>query len=532
MSVRSLSGDKCVVLEILGIFLVSALFEFSEPINRDVSCFIYSAREYLFHHKIPYQDIIDVNPPLSTWLFMPTVAASHYLSLSSDTMVLACIGEIYLLLILSIMSLWLVLKNGDFPLSKRHRHIFIVLFLFVATLGCATSFGQRDHLILVFILPELLLACAAISSEANVSRSGNLQRIGCGILAWAAIAMKPHYIIALLLPETYVWFRCRSIKACFRPETITILVLSVIYTLIIIICYPGIFSVSGNAAIQFYHELSVLTARRELKDVALLSALFMLRFVFHVFGKPGPYDALLIGVVGTYLAYLAQKMGLPYQKISFEGLSVAWVMLAMPSLWPFNTNPQASYACAKFCEKYKIRYSIASMGIVSISFFISTLILQNEILRSGSAGLSLLGIEQTVPAETSNKTRLLLQRYAQHKPVLFLSTSLLAFPAVVYEDVEVASRWGYLWPLPKELKLPVEQRGMLAKTLAEDIARDKPSLIFVDTGSIQLYLPFMFDYIAYFSQWPEFRKQWQRYEKIPAEPDVDVGAYTLFRRKS
>ena len=484
-----------------------------------------------FNGKIPYKDIIDMNPPFSSWIFMLPVAFCHYLRLSSLTLITICKLQIYVFLIAVIVMVYHFIKNPAFLLSKSRIIFFIAMFTGIITLGCARTLGQRDQLILAFLTPALLSACLAALPGSGIQIRPGL-RVAAGMLAFAAIAMKPHYIIPLLLAEGVILLRQSRLNRCFRMENWVILGLGLLYTLIIIIFYPGIFTLTGNTAIRFYNGMSVMSVKKETLAVLPVFGLLLMRLFYSGTRNHKIFDPLLAASCGAYLAYLSQGIGYTYQEMPFEGLAGMWLCLATPSLWPF-VKPDAPFSAyfADILHRYQIRTLLVSVFILAAAIVTFQATLQTGIGRALQMTGLLMGLQENDDAIIMEKTLALLHRYAPNRqPVLFLTTSMDMFPALAYDNNEITSRWGFLWPLPAELKLPPEQRGYIARALAEDIARYKPVLVLVRTEQNQVALPYGFDTLHYLNEWPEFAREWAHYQLILPNPAVESGLFALYRR--
>lgn len=502
---------------------LSLWFEAGQLINHDVSTFIYNARQIVVYGKVPYVDLMDMNLPMSTWLFMPPVWAAHAMGLSSPVLVELCRAEIYLLLLAAFALSAQLLRHPLFNLGQRGWSLCLVTLAFILFPGCAGFMGQREQLILVFILPQMLLAAIAAQCAGPASRR---EAIVSGVFAFVAIAMKPHYMLPLLAAELLVLVKRRSVAACFRPETYTVLMLGIAYSLAIFIFFAPLLTTIPPLVQHYYWLMGHIALLNETVRIGIILFLLLLRIIYARFGRPQPFDVLLLATFGCYGAYLAQFMGIEYQHLPFEALAGLWVIAAFPRL----SDIRAARTTLAM-EKRGVRKPVMVSLLAALALLVSMSCLEGAWQRTGAAILTQITTYQSPEAMGHENMRRLVQRFPGVRNMYFMSGQIWPFPSVVYEDVDVSCRWGFLWMVPGELVLPPAQRGLLVTTLLEDFARYKPEIVFVDMGIIHPNLPLGFTYLQYFGQWPEFRTLWAQYELVEPDPDIPQGTFAIFRRK-
>lgn len=501
---------------------LSVGYETGGMINHDVSTFIYNARQILFNNKIPYVDLIDMNPPMSTWLYMPPVWLAHELGWTSAQMVQLCRAEIYLLLLAGFALSAHLLRTPAFGLGPVGWRLALVVLAFVLLPGSATFFGQREQLILALMLPQLLSSCRA---SMVAEKTGQPAALLAALFAFIAIAMKPHYILPLMLAELVVLARRRSLRANFRSETLALLALGLLYSAIIYVFCNPLLNTIPQLALRYYWAIGSLTWKDEVPWLCLLAALLLLRLLYGRFGKPQIFDGLLAAVTGCYAAYLALRMGFTYQRMPFAGLAALWIVLACPHYAEFRQSRLAQYLARR-----NVRTSYTASLLLALSLMTGMCSLYESWQRAGMAALSLAGLYTSPEAMVYGHMTTLLRQYPDAKNIFFMSGQIWAFPTVVYEDIDVSCRWGFMWMVPAEQRLPPEQRGYVVEGVVADFERYKPQIVLVDIGLLQPGLPMGFDFIKYFSQWPAFRKIWAHYEAVPPNPEINQGTYLLYKR--
>ena len=128
----------------------------------------------------------------------------------------------------------------------------------------------------------------------------------------------------------------------------------------------------------------------------------------------------------------------------------------------------------------------------------------------------------------------------QTETIYAFSTTMAPGTTLVdYADVTFGSRFADFWMLPgivilsKEKLSPKEAEKLKkAKTLlnnivVEDFQKYKPDLVFVDVSKYKGYFEnIQFDYIAYFSKDPRFKKIWSHYRRVN-----HIGRYAIYQRE-
>jgi hypothetical protein len=132
-----------------------------------------------------------------------------------------------------------------------------------------------------------------------------------------------------------------------------------------------------------------------------------------------------------------------------------------------------------------------------------------------------------------------LKNTSVNKSVYIFSTeTLYTFPGVDYAKWKNASRFPFFWMLPgllKEEKMAGEipqirqDKALLINMIAEDMEKDKPELIFIDTK--HKFLPAgHFNYADYFFNNAKMRPIWGQYEYLTTIKDMPFYNLKVYRR--
>lgn len=166
--------------------------------------------ERVYEGATPYADITDPNLP-ATWLvYMPAVILQKWTGLRAESFVFVEI-------------LALTFATGAFALrilraARLDADVDVAAIrnfaLFASLIVWGANFGQREHFTVLLMLPFLAL-CAARASGAAI---GTGVAVVAGLLAAAAVCIKPFYALPLALPVVAAMIVRRSARPALGPE--------------------------------------------------------------------------------------------------------------------------------------------------------------------------------------------------------------------------------------------------------------------------------------------------------------------------
>jgi hypothetical protein len=304
--------DRVETATLYLLFALLASFIWKNPmrIGWDAAGYMQAGDEIL-RGRVPFADIVDVNPPLVQFLHVaPALLARAVkvapLSFNLFTLATAVVS--------SVVADWLLCRP---PLAVTPARRFATIFTFafanhIAWVG--GHFGQREHFIVLAMFPALLLRW--IRHEGHpVPRVG---AIAIGVAAATAVAIKPHYVLAILLFEAVYLYRHRDWSRLIGAELLGFLVVAILYAALFVV-YPSMRSEYFGRYLPLFasgyhvYDCSIrdLFVPTELW-VALAAALWTL-------ARPAaPVDSRLARPLGAFLAgsilvYLVQHKGWTYQ---------------------------------------------------------------------------------------------------------------------------------------------------------------------------------------------------------------------------
>ncbi len=302
------------------IALTTAAFHLSGPLGPDVSWLITVSERILAGGRL-YIDILEPNPPMAGYLYMPPVLLARTLGLPPEPLV-----------VLWTVGFGLLTTGYAARLVTRHRllarpELFwpVTLLLFLSAWG--EDFAQREHFAAMAGLPLVI----TLALRATGVRPAAPVWIVAGLAGGFMLAIKPHFALPILLGALYVAWQRRSIRPVFAPEMWLAGALLVAFCAATVLFYPAFLSnilpVATTVYIPDRRALWVLLSIRPAVYFEAILLLALIGFRRHIRLSP------LLGVMfamslGFFLSYLAQGKGYTYQILPGVALIAAFVLFA------------------------------------------------------------------------------------------------------------------------------------------------------------------------------------------------------------
>jgi hypothetical protein len=508
----------CIALTLAG--------QLNRPAPPDMAFLLYAAGRLLDGATL-YRDVVEINPPLVIWLNVPIELLARAIHVSEFVVyrlaAAALVGALFG------FSFQLV-RSYVLPDRPPYGRYLLLLLCFALFPLAGDDFGQREHFVLALLTPYILLVAAQRRGAAlrgvGPHRS---ERVVIGVLAGAALALKPHFAPAWL---ALVFFQPARGRWRSAPEAVWTLVFLGFYAAVVLLVTPEFLTMAaalGPAYLRYIREpwysLFVLAPGAPLVFVALLAAAVLRRRS----RDPVLWALLATEVVACYLAGMAQQKGLRYH--FYPSSALAFVLLGLVAT-------DAPAAAERLSQRLYGRVSrVLAVTIVLVTF-----------------GGDLVHIAGGSPADRRAQAELddlvgFVRAHAEGRPVGILSYHIAAaFPLVNYAGVRLASRFPHLWLLPVSYEDSLDAGGALAyRTPAEmqppekylwdavrqDLTESQPNVILVlrpardvaRNGLRRLH------YIQYFGRDPELAVLFRQYQLVAEKGEYDVYQRVADRAK-
>ncbi len=464
------------------LFVCQIVIRLDSDLNHDAAWFLYVAQGVLDGGKL-YRDFVEVNPPLAIWLTVPVVMLSRTAGLAP---IETLYGVFFAITAASLLLVrrYLAMINGVPDWTER-----LILFLLAAAFLFipALSFGQREHLLALLFMPWLILRFGRFQGiQISLTES-----VLVGVLAAAAICLKPHAVLAPLAVEALLLLRGRNLRAVFAPENLGAAVFAVIYGAAIVICCPLFLAEMvhfGVAAyVPYYGFDAAVILERGIRPVLVLALALVL-----IYMARGPMRELSIlafaAAVGFLAAYFLQAKGFYYQIMPAQIFAAVSGIIALAGIVGTGNADKR--------KKSPLVPVIVAIVMTALSF-------SSQAYHGTAFGGA---ISQYRPGA---------------KSFLIASTNVFnGFPLAVRENLVWGSRFPTLWLVPYVADRwhdgPLPDDPIIAYTLdaiVTDMQKFRPEVVFINQSTSQDYIRGgAFDYLKFIAQDPRFPAIWSNYE--------------------
>lgn len=319
--VRPVGGERLVPMTWLLIALVFAaavLMRQLVPLNTDVSWLLVVGERMLDGQRL-YRDIVEINPPMAAFAYLPAVALARFLGVHARHVVDA---QLLLLAAGSLFATWRILLLSP-TLGQAGWGWFAVWAAAVLTILPMNVFAQREHIATLTFLPAL----AAYALRGNREKLPLWVILITGLGAGITLAFKPFFAVPAGLCIVWSARRSRSWHTLFAPENIIAGVIVCAVSLGTYVFYPAYFTITYPLVRDTYLSWSMPASVVILNDATLIFAIAI--GVVLLTRRQRTPDALLVAALlaatGFLISFFLQRRGWAYHSYPM----VALAMLAM-----------------------------------------------------------------------------------------------------------------------------------------------------------------------------------------------------------
>ncbi|MGE3150553.1 MAG: hypothetical protein AB7K04_15965 [Pseudorhodoplanes sp.] len=481
----------------LAVVLVAALLlRFLVGTNMDVSWLLTVGEKVLDGQRL-YVDLIEVNPPASVFLYLPAVWMQRITGLRAEIIV---DGLMFLGIAGSMLAAGLILQSARL-LEGLDRWTLASLMLAVLAILPVRTFGEREHIAILTILPFLALA-ALRAGNRPVRRSAILI---AGIGAGLTIVIKPHFAIPVALVILAAAWNARRVTPLFAPENWIAAALAIAYGVFVVLAYPDFIRDVMPMVQMIYLPMHTAAWRVVLSAPVFCSlALFVMlwrRDRERMFTPP--VAQVWAACAGFCAVYFVQMKGWPYH---------AYPMTALAFV-------PAAFMLSRFREAGDARSAHAPQS----SRGLATLLPMAVIFLTGMVYFNV--------AENTNRLIAPIRAISTHPKMLIITSDLsVGHPLTRQAGGTWVSRVPSTWitagvisrrgagPLDPQTAARLdayEQRDR--DMLAEDIRRNKPDVIVTERE--------LFDWDAWARAQPAVAEELKAY-RVAAE----IGYFRILQR--
>ena len=230
-----------------GLLLVGVFCEFRVMPDADVTWLLTVARQMSHGARLYSRDIVEINPPLVMYLGQAAMQAGQLAGLDAVAAwrlaVLACLS------IACVLALPMLTRLAG-PEGRASAAPMSVLFAAVIACLPGSSFGQREHLIVIWLAPYVLCAALRVRGAAVGRLTGSL----VGVALACAVAIKPHYLVVVALVELGLLVARRRLDDVMRPEVVVAALCGTALGVFTLVNHPTYVSAGLRLATEYYPD--------------------------------------------------------------------------------------------------------------------------------------------------------------------------------------------------------------------------------------------------------------------------------------
>ena len=484
---RALDRRDVALAAIAVLFFVQAVVRLASHLAPDVAWYLYAGGR-LLDGGVLYRDVVEANLPLGVWLSMPVVAAARATGAGS-----ALVLKLVLLLLTALsvaLSARFIAAASDVTAGAKHFILILTAALLLFLPGA--DFGQRDHVMILVVLPWVLLKWnRLIQREVPFGIAAF-----AGLLAATGFWLKPHFLFAFFAVELSLAMATRSARDIVRIETLAVVACGVVYLIAVPTLFPRdlvqMSSMSTKAFIPFYGQSAEdVTLRMVLPSVLAILSVAATQLLSPQLQL---LRALLLAAGGAFLFGFIVQAGYQHQMMP------ATFFLALA------TGIGVAQVFAGHMEFRGVarRWVAAGSTIAVAAVFAAAASTQFVEYRGGP-------FERAIAAEAP-----------QARSIFIASTSVAhAFPLIDQNGLVWASRFPSLWLAPfiattlDESGVPVDGFGQFAlEATVSDLINFAPDIVFIDERPEQPnFRGRPLDYVTFWNKDVRFPRAWKAYER-------------------
>ena len=508
-------NNKILIAQHFIICIISAvvlLRQFRLAINPDTAWLTSCAHRY--YEGIPLiNGCYDTNPPLSTLIYVPSIALSD---LTAIKIYYSVYITIFALIILSTVLTYLIIKKRSF-LSKEEHQIVVVAYITAVVISPQYDFSQRDHLIVVTAIP-FFLTQISITKKIPINSLLSHLSLAFGTLM---IMVKPHYGLFPSLLIIHRLITQKRIGVIFDRDFIYLSSGSLVYAATLFIFFPDFIITILPDILNYYIPYNNEDGVKSLLTPYILPVLLLSAAAFTATHKNRErqyfYASCWLGTLCALLAFHIQAKGFYYQIIPAKTFFLISCSLTVFSFARYLLKDK---------DKHLLLTPLASLLIIAIplykSYKYSSQFPTHDYFLKAP-------LTQFIKAECGSPCS-----YYMTYPHMSLNTQ-----TSFYIGDAFASRFPAFWFFPameahlgvseeiietKQYKERIEaDKGRFSDYVVEDLKKYRPRLLLVYKEKPD-HKGTVFNYFEYFSTNSDFKKIMEKYKRN-GEFSIDRQGY-------
>lgn len=465
--------------------------------NSDILWLCEVMQRLLDGHKLS-EAAYETNPPLSILIYILPVLAKSFLHIPLHY---AVFFQTAAMSVLSVLASYKIMRAWTF-LSANDVRVITAGFAFGATIVSSIYVGERDHLIILGLMPFVL---AQLTLTFNWPRAkGWIKPVF--IAGAILILLKPHHGLLPTLLLAHRMVAQRRLSVIFDFDFMSLAVATLSYISLIVLFFPDYIESILPDVIRLYLPIGDWSSVRKAAIIITLfsQALLTLAFLIKMPAKQILLTAFFVfSTLFSLIPYLVQKMGFYYHLIPALSFATAGIGLVL------------FYWIKKQAGHQTLALFMAIIMLAGITYTFAPLN---------------IGYTRHQDYAAFPLSKILLDCKAQNKDCSFFMFNKemgIIHETSYYTGVPHDSRFASLWFLGELIReqIKIEQGKpahlqkeetdayfkKFAGMIAEDLNRGKPDLVYIWQWDEMEFHPDGF--IPYFSADEKFAAAWKPYKR-------------------
>ena len=445
-----LGRGAAVWLLLAGVLATAVLLRHLVPANNDVS-WLLTAAEQVLAGKTLYRDVIETNPPIAVFAYVPAIVIARALGVAAEPVVDALM---FAAMFVSLGCTASILRRSQ-RLRDLQNPLLLAPALAILAMLPTQEFGQREHIALIASLPFFAALMLRVNGETPVRWEIVAAGLGAGIM----LAFKPYFILAFVCAVVAAALLCRSWRIMFVPENW----IAGVAVLANVVCIATLFPEFFTVVLPVARDVYVPVGRKwsfmiETKGAACWFGVLLAILLLQYDRRDRAIAVLVAGSVGFAVAFFVQRKGWPYHSYPMIALAFLAALAAVAS-YRFEARRLAGMSAASAL--------IVLFGI-GMAWFTETFtgqILEPSIARQGDRPVILAITSE--PGIGHPAVRALKGTWVSRESNLWITA-----------HVDYMKRHGLIQPDMAETlgNYAAQERAWLI----EDIKRQPPTVVLVD----------------------------------------------------
>jgi len=309
----------------LGLLFAAALLQRYLVFGSSDITWLLTANEKMLDGHPLYSEVLETNPPIAPLAYLPAVLIGRALGIAAERVT---DGLVFLAAAVSLGAAAAMLR-GSAAARTVSGWPMVLLGFAVLTILPGQTFGQREHIALIAILPGL----AAASLRAHGERPPLWALVVAGLGSAVTLAFKPYFALAVAAGPLVAALRQRSLRVLLAPENwiagLALLAYAVGSALLFPAYFTDVLPLVRDVYLKVHHPFAAMFTNAPIYIFAY-GALFTAWLLGQDNRRFQANVAILAtAAFGFALAYVVQRKGWPYQAYPMLALAMLTVGAAL-----------------------------------------------------------------------------------------------------------------------------------------------------------------------------------------------------------